>query len=167
MPDLRETLTVALTTSVVGWLVWWSFRKFMAGYLAWRRRSPSGREWQDYKAKLPAWVKQIELAMWASIWLALIFLWLRSARLWHAQPLNDTRFGVYLFAGLFGLLPPAMLLANLISYAVPPLRRANLQSFEGFQTTSFAAANRGLLKVGAFFTLPALAVAAGAVFWPG
>ena len=157
--DIVRTMAVfALTGVVVRWL--------LLRYRAWRRRSLRGREWQDYKAKLPTWVKQVEMVLWVSLWLGLMFLWMQAARLLHAPPLNDTRSGVFLFAGLFGLLPVAMLLANLISYAVPPLRRANLDSFEGFQTTSFTAANRSLLKVGAFITLPALLVAAGAVFWP-
>jgi len=157
--DIARTAAVfALTGVIVRWL--------MGRYLAWRRRSQNGREWQDYKGKLAGWVKTVEMLTALAFYIALFFLWLGSIPLWHHGP-GGTRVGIFIFAGLFGFVAPALMLANAVSYAIPPMRRANFAAFEGLETPSFASANLGLLKFGAFVTLPALLVAAGTVFWPG
>jgi hypothetical protein len=154
----RMVAWFTLTGVVVRWLV--------RHYRAWRRRSQSGHEWQDYKAALPGWVKAAERLIALVIYLAMLGLWFASISVWHRGAADDPRLGVFVVMGLFAFVAPAFLLANVISYAIPPLRRANLAAFAGLETSSFASANLGLLKFGAVVTVPALLVAAGVLLWP-
>ena len=158
--DIIRTLAIGvLTAIVVRWLV--------GRYRAWRRRSQNGRAWQAYKGRLAGWVKTVEALTALVVYLALMALWFGVLALWpHGNP-DSTRVGLFLLAGLFAGLVPALLLTNMISYSIPAMRRANNAAFEGFETPSFASANLGLVKVAAFTTLPALLAAAGVMFWPG
>jgi hypothetical protein len=139
-------------------LTWFVARFVLVRYLQYRRRTVAGREWQEYKARLPGWVKQVEMLVQAVLWL-LIALLLVSALLGiHSTLRPDTHgtkglwFGLILFPSLFAAIVPAMLLANFISWLIPPLKAANLAAFDGFQATSFQSANVGLLKLGAILS---------------
>ena len=70
------------------------------------------------------------------------------------------------FASLYAALAPAFMLANLVSWLIPPVRRANQLAFEGLQTASYRGAMIGLLKFGGVLLPICTVVSAFAVFEP-
>ena len=162
MGILAATVAAAATSMITGLL--------LRAYLRYRRRTKSGREWQTFKAQMPAWLALTERAIQVVFWLALMAAWSAGFLHWH-MVLNgggrgNSSQGIIIFSGLFGTMAPSMILMNLVSWLVPPMRRANFAAMEGLGTANFAAANAGLLKFAAIMTPPCLAAAIVAVFQP-
>jgi len=151
----------AIATLVALWL---AARLLLLPYRRYRRRTVSGRQWQEYKSRLPQWVKLAEFVLKVALWLPIAGIVLISLVAIHnaaypaASAAAGWRFGTMLFASLFAALAPGMILANCVSWMVPPMRRANLHAMEGFETSSFSSANAGLLKFGAIIVPLSLAL---------
>jgi hypothetical protein len=116
-------------------------------------------------------VKLIETVFQIGFWAALFFLFffallaLFAVAHRHFGAPSDNIFGTIVMASIFAAMVPAMLIANMVSWLIMPLRRANLAAMEGIETASFRNANLGLAKMGAVLTPVALAIAiAAAVF---
>jgi len=115
-----------------------------------RRSTRDYAETRIVKARLPAWVKLVELGalvifLPASVMICLALWNALLVSVWHSAPVMGVgeiygAIGVFLIA-----VPPAFLCVNLMSFLVPPLRRANFAAF-ATGPVSFASANSGLLK---------------------
>jgi heme/copper-type cytochrome/quinol oxidase subunit 2 len=139
---------------------------------AYRRRSGSGNQWQEFKSRLPTWVKQVELVFQIVFLLTIFFGLVFGVSALHvalhrnsAKPAGISE-GLIVLSSLFGALVPAMLLANLLSWSIPAMRNANLVALEGLQNTSFSSANIGLMKLGAVLIPVCTIAAAIAVYDP-
>jgi hypothetical protein len=161
-----------LITNALLVMTWLVASAILVQYLRYRRRTTGGRQWQEFKARLPGWVKQIEMLIQVSFFLALTFLfvvallWLHAAIHPNTDKPTSMAFGLLLFSSLFSALAPSMILANIFSWSIPPMRRANLTAFAGPETASFKGANMGLIKFGAVLVPICFAVAAFAVYDP-
>ena len=122
-----------------------------------RRRTDDYADVRTYKARLPAWASVTERVFCWALIIGLGAAVFRAFLAIHAitRPGRDVEGADAAFAvmgaGLLAL-PMAMLLANGISWLIPPMRSANLQAMGGLNQ-SFAKFNRGL-------------VIASAVMWP-
>jgi hypothetical protein len=74
--------------------------------------------------------------------------------------------GLIVFSCLIGTLVPAMLISNLISWTISPLRQANLAAMEGLATASLKSAQIGLLKFGIIMGTICAGVATLGVYEP-
>jgi hypothetical protein len=161
-----------VATAIAGVLVWLITRWLLGLYRAYRGTQQSGRDWQEYRKRLPQWVTSVEQLFWVGLWLGITFALVVSFEAVHAvlrshlKQLSESAFGVVLFASLFMAITPAALLSNYLSSVIGPLRRANLAAFSGFQATSFRSANAGLLKAAAVITPVCLIAVAIAVYDP-
>jgi ABC-type Fe3+ transport system permease subunit len=130
-------------------------------YRRYRQKSEVGREWVSYKARLPQWLKFAELlialVLWLCMSLGLFFLVLEYHSATHSGDLSKAALGIVVLASLFFALGPGFLLANVVIWLIPVMRRENLRAF-GSSTLSFGAANAGLLKLTAVMAPIALAV---------
>lgn len=110
----------------------------------WRRRTCDYPEASKVKRRLPQGVRLIEKI---TLYAAVIVIGLGLLRLFashHGTELSGAA-GLYAAVGSFLIaVPVAALVANGVSWIVPPLRRANLAAMLGAKV-SFASANRGLL----------------------
>jgi hypothetical protein len=134
----------------------WTFAvpiAWMAAFLVFRRlrlKTKGFAERGVLRKRLPRWVTQVEMYVWIVLWVPMLLGWILAFEALHgsllAQPREPGELATVLIclAAAIGTLPPAMLLANLISWIIPPLRRANLVAMEGLPTTSFHRATRGL-----------------------
>lgn len=160
---LLETFVALVATSLLTGVL-------LRAYLRYRRRTVSGREWQSFKAQMPAWLgateRVIQLVFFLAIFAGWSVLFLRLHMLLHHARESGPAFGMIFFPGLFGAIAPAMLLGNVVSWLVPPMRRANLAAMEGLGTASFGAAQGGLLKMAAFIEPVCLAVTLLGVWEP-
>jgi len=127
----------------------------VSALLRWiRTKSPAARERARFKSALPLWVKYIEMMVWVAFWVAIFFvIFFGSLSMHHSlRPITtkpgSPAIGLICFASLFAGMVPAMLSANLLSWLILPLRRANLLAMEGLPAASFAEMNRGLIKFG-------------------
>ena len=126
------------------------FRRF-------RRRTASFAAARAAKSRLPSWVAAIEQLTWLALTILIgagvfgAFLSVERATGVAGHLVGAAAVFAILGVGLIAL-PLAMLVANGISWLVPPLRAANLRAMAGTQI-SFRSANRGLLMA-AFVTLP-------------
>jgi hypothetical protein len=160
---------IAIATFAVTWFV---ARLILLRYLRYRRRTVAGQEWQEYKARLPGWVKQTEMVFQVFFWLTITFLFIVGSLAAHnAVRTNGDRpgglsFGLILFSSLFAALVPAFILANGVSWLIPPMRKANLLAFEGLQTASYRTATMGLAKFGSILLPICGAVSLFAIFEP-
>lgn len=131
------------------------------------QRSPESQERALFKQRLPGWVKSIEgltfLALLPLIFFGLFFASFGAHHLIH--PGADWWHPSYIAGFLLTLptliiaVPMSMIMANIISYLVPPLRKANELAMAGLPAASFRQMNRGLilfLAWGAPFCLAAL-----------
>ena len=117
------------------------FRRF-------RRRTEDYRQAALFKRRLPLWVGQLETTILCLLLTPALMIVVRVVFV-----LRD-RFGggdmsgvaaIYFALGLLlGAVPIAMLGANVVSWLLPSVRRANLKAMEGLQV-SFWSLNRGLL----------------------
>jgi hypothetical protein len=122
------------------------FRRF-------RRRTADYHESRVAKGRLPSWVRVVErLVMYAAILglgaLVLVVFGNESRAEGGAHHLGGAA-AIYIALGaLLIAIPLGALLANLVSWLLPPLRRANEAAMSGTQV-SFLSANRGLVLFGA------------------
>lgn len=157
-------MNVAITaiTALVTWLI---ARAVLMRYLRYRRKNQTGQEWQIYKAKLPTWVKTTEMMFWIALWLPVAFACIILLNMLYSvvHPTHTRADGVagglILMSSLFAALVPAMLLANVACWLLPPIRKANLAAMDGLATASFEQANMGLLKFGSVVIPVCVAVA--------
>jgi len=163
-----NTATAAFT-ALTTWLV---ARLVLKRYLQYRRKTQSGQEWQQYKAKLPAWVKLTEMVFWVTLWLPLmlasIVLMDAAYVLVHpkqTQP-EGIASGLIIVSSMFTTLVPALMLGNIVSWLLPPIRKANLAAMREFVTVSYRSATIGLAKFGSVVIPVSLAVAVVAVLAP-
>jgi H+/gluconate symporter-like permease len=160
-----------LFTILIGSIGWFIATALIRKYLEYRRRSVSVREWQEYKTRLPSWVKRIESLVTATLWVALFLACMSALLAIHSTLRSSERpvgpaVGIIVFCCLIGTVVPAMLLSNVISWACAPLRRANLTAMDGLETASFRSAQVGLLKLGTLVGVICAGVAALAVYEP-
>jgi len=159
----------AIATLIVALL---ATRLILVRYSRYRRNTVAGREWLQFKAHLPRWVKCLETAIRTVLWLLLTFaivVGLIIAYVAIHGGENGPRgfaFGLMVFASLYAALVPAFMLANLASWLIPPVRRANQLAFEGLQTASYRGAMIGLLKFGGVLLPICTVVSAFAVLEP-
>ena len=118
-----------------------------------RRRTRDFQEGRSFKGRLPAWVMMIERVNWYALTLLFGLVAFRAFLIAHETARPGHRIegadAIYAVIGIaLIILPIAMISANLISWVVPPLRRANLEAMSGLHV-SFAQFNRGLLLFGA------------------
>jgi hypothetical protein len=126
---------------------------WLAGFVAFRRYRRRTRGFADnatFKSRLPQWVKQLEFYSFAvalSAYVTLSFIGLfRLHRALHPQtPPTDLATTMIAVACIFPAITLAMLTSNLISWAIPPARNANLAAMSGLDKVSFGSLNRGLL----------------------
>jgi hypothetical protein len=129
-----------------------------------RRGTRGFAEGGTLKARMPAWLKTFETVVLAAFWLlASAGLFSLFTALHHSlhPGLTPNEGGelarILILTGSFmAALPPSMLAANLVSWVVPPLRRANEVAMTDLPTTTFAAANKGLALLGALVVPVAL-----------
>jgi hypothetical protein len=130
---------------------------WLAGFLIFQRyrRGTTGfAERTVNKSRLPSWVRQVEFYVFAALFVGLFLLLFTGLfglhRTFHpANRASDLAMVLIVMSSGIGALVPAMLIANLISWFVPSLRRANEIAMSGLPTTSFQGANKGLLAFGA------------------
>jgi hypothetical protein len=72
--------------------------------------------------------------------------------------------GLMLFSSFFFVLVPSFLLANLTSWLIKPVWRANCAAIEGLSNVSLSKATKDLLKMGAVL-LPVYGVVAVVGIW--
>jgi hypothetical protein len=126
-----------------------------------RRRSGAAQEWAEYKARLDTWVKQIESIVQLALFLPLSLALLLSAIHFHAvfhpaessDDVSPLAISLICFSSFAIAIAPAGLAANLISWAVPSMRRANQSAMAELPGVSFRKANIGLFKFAAI-TMP-------------
>lgn len=166
---VRMNIAISGLTTLATWFI---VRLILTRYLRYRRKTQSGQDWQRYKAKLPVWVKQIEMLLWLVLWLPLmlasiILLERAYSALHSAQSLpNGVTVGLIVVSSALTTLVPALLLANVVSWLLPPIRIANLAAMQEFATVSYGSATTGLVKVGSVVIPASLAVAVLAVLAP-
>jgi len=160
---------IAIFTALATWLI---VRLVLKRYLQYRRKSQSGQEWQQYKAALPGWVKQAELVIWIVLWLPLMLvinvavdMAYSAVHAAHTQP-DGVAMGLMVVSSAITALVPALMLGNVLSWVLPPIRRANLAAMQEFATVSYRSANTGLVKFGSVVIPISLAVAVLAVLAP-
>jgi hypothetical protein len=162
-------IAITFVTALATWLI---VRLVLKHYLQYRRKTQSGQEWQQYKAKLPAWVKQTEMVFWIILWLPLMlaFVVLLDMAYSAVHPAlirqDSIASGLILVSSAFTALVPAMMLGNVISWLLPPIRKANLAAMGEFATVSYRSATTGLVKFGSVLVPVSLAVAVLAVLAP-
>jgi hypothetical protein len=125
-----------------------------------RRRSQTGQRqtWQQFKSSLPAWVRSVESTALIVIWGGLILILFTAAMgiLGASHFKHDLSQITLVLAITVGTLPLAALLANVISWVVPPVRRANRAAMAAHPGLSLRRANAELATmavVAAFFAL--------------
>jgi len=130
-----------------------------------RRGTQGFAERNLLKSRLPVWVASFEGAVLAVLWIAaslgLLFLFVRLHAGFHprvsAKNVGELAMMLICTGSFAAALVPSMLLANLISWLAPPVRKANERAMAGLPTTTFANANRGLVLMGAVVVPMALA----------
>lgn len=134
---------VSIITIVSAWYA------MTVAFMRHRRRTGASVRWQDYKSRLPSWVKSIESLIPLALWLPLLVasvLGLHAAYE-HLHPdARATPISIVLFAlsSAIATCPVAMLIANQFSFLISPIRRENLRAMAEVGGLSFASANRGL-----------------------
>src|SRR5262245_24815618 len=125
-----------------------------------RRRSETGQRqaWAQFKSSLPAWVRSVESTTLIVIWggLTLILFTGAMRTLGASYFKHDLSQITLVLAVAVGTWPPAALIANFISWAVPPIRRANEAAMATHSGLSLRRANTELASaavVAAFFSL--------------
>jgi hypothetical protein len=119
------------------------------------RRNTVGKQERDrFRARAPSWLTSLEMINVIAILLVLSLGAFSALLRLHATlhgPSPATGLVIVLvgLACFIGGMPPAMILANLVSWMIPPLRAANEAANAGLPTASFAGANKGLLVASA------------------
>ncbi|HEX4301354.1 MAG TPA: hypothetical protein VHZ78_01080 [Rhizomicrobium sp.] len=125
------------------------------GFVRWRRKLAVREQWVQFKRRLPAWVRWTELSVQWVFWIgcALPLINVMAAwhhRLGHALDNDDPGTTLLMIVPVFiGVMVPAMLLANLSSWTIPALRRANRAAMAGLPELSLRRANVELAWMGA------------------
>jgi hypothetical protein len=118
-----------------------------------RRRTRDYHEARSVKRRLPPWAFGIEKsALYGLSLVASVVVFLAFIRLYRLAGIRHEIAGATLVFGAIGAIliaaPMGALLANLISWSLPALRRANETAMSG-SPISFLSANQGLLWFGA------------------
>jgi hypothetical protein len=145
-------LTIVLVPLVIGKVPYFRRREVVARRVA--------------KARLPGWVSLLELLFFAALLVALVplFFWLENYShrafhhgrnmVWAIQPSFSFVLVFFLIQALAPViiaLPLGMLLANLLSWLIPPIRnRENGMMAEGVPGYTWHELNFGLIKFSAF-----------------
>jgi hypothetical protein len=154
MPEIVWILLVPL-----GWI---------AAAMAFRRarRGTQGyAERNALRSRLPAWVATAEsvvlVLLWVTSSLGVLFVFVQLHVALHprvrAKDVGQLAMILIVTGSFVATLVPSMLVANLVSWLVPPLRTANESAMVGLPTTTFANASRGVAVLGAFVVPLALA----------
>src|SRR5260221_2545013 len=120
-------LKAALLAVYLG-LAWTVYFNFMRWF---RQRSPQARERVVFKQRMPGWLRLTEVLLWITFFLSISFM-----PIFGLFALNDLVHpttgkpgsiadDIFVFSSIFGALIPSMLTANLVSWLVPAMRRAN------------------------------------------
>ncbi len=99
----------------------------LAAFRRRRRQTGQRQTWQQFKSSLPAWVRSAESTILIVVWGGLILIvFLGALRTLGASHFKHAVSQIALVLAItVGTRPLAALLANFISWAVPPIRRAN------------------------------------------
>lgn len=134
-----------------------SLRRFHA----YRRTLPIFAEWQVFKSRIPRYVRFTEMVLqiiaWVFMWLVLVMASLVLRYRFHPNA-SDTP-ALIVLACAIGAYPVAMLLANAVALAIPPLRRANVRAMAGLTHASLGRAMKELAMM-AIVVMPVCAIAA-------
>lgn len=136
-----------------------------------RRNTVGKAERDEFRARLPSWVARLESLSFIVIFAALsicgcVALFRLHSVLHGTSSATGLAMMMIVLAWEFGILPPAMILANLVSWLIPPVRAANERANAGLPTASIANANKGLLVASAVVTPLCLIQGALGVFEP-
>lgn len=141
-------IALVITILVVRWV--------MRRYLSWRKNSsPAANERALFKQRLPEWVKSVEMLIFIILLLPVFFgLFFASLSIHHFfHPLvefghpSDAATGLFLLPEIVLAGPLAMVLANLISWLIPSMRKANEHAMQDLPAASYRQMTRGLLIV--------------------
>jgi hypothetical protein len=129
---------------------------FLLVFTAFRQKATDYAQAQAFKAGLPWWVgfvEQIVALAWGFVWAVSIWKLYSLLSGVSMAPGSSTAEMVFVVLGI-GLIivPLALLCANIVCWAIPPLRKANQRAFRG-KNVSFGSLNFGLIK-GALISLP-------------
>lgn len=147
-----------MSRAEIVWIVapWGALLVLLLAFTQYRQKTEDYTEAQAFKTALAGWVGLIERIValaWAFAWGVSIWK-LYSLFLGHS-PAGDSSTAGKLFVvvgiGII-IVPLALLCANAVSWAIPPLRHANQRAFRG-KNVSFGSLNLGLIK-GALVSLP-------------
>jgi hypothetical protein len=148
----NHVVTSAISVVLIVWV--------SRGFRDWlRHRSPAAGERALFKKRLPNWVNTIEgLILLVLLILISVGLFFGSFTLHHIMHSNtewghasDIASGLLVVPSLFISFPIAMLIANVISWLIPPVKKANELAMTGLPAASYAQLNRGLLLLLAWF----------------
>jgi hypothetical protein len=128
-----------------------------------RRRDQSGQrqQWRQFKSSLPAWVRSVEsttlIVIWGGLVLALFAGAMRTLGASHfTHELSQITLAIAITVVTW---PIAALLANLVNWIVPPIRRANETVFKAHPGLSLRRTNAELVSLAAVASLFSLALA--------
>ncbi len=136
------------------------------------RRSTQGfAERAVFRSRLPASAQGVEYYVFMALFVALFLGLFKGAFALHQAIRHGLRPGdlamvLIILSSCIGALVPAMLVANMVSWLVPSLRRANQAASAGLPTTTFRRANLGLAAIGAVILPLCAAQALLAAFEP-
>jgi hypothetical protein len=139
-----------------------------------RKRSTNARQRADFKTRLPGWVKLFELFFWVACFVAISYAFISGVFVLHHllhlnfSPDRPSKIASFLLTlpCLFAALVPALMAANLISWSIPPVRRANELAMRDLPAASYGRSMKDLARVGAVLVpISAIAILVG-VFDP-
>lgn len=104
---------------------------------------PGAQERRMAKAKLPSWLRFLELILFVGFWIGIVIFTLFHIVKIHAGPMS----GIELIEGLLVFvtaIPMAGLLCNFVLWLIPPTRKISEENAKGIQGASFSEANNEL-----------------------
>jgi hypothetical protein len=125
----------------------WISRRFRVWL---RHRSPAAGERGLFKERLPNWVKLVEglilLVLLLPVSVGLFFASFTLHQLVHPNTqwghASDIASNLLIIPILFISIPLAAVIANFISWLIPPVKRANELAMEGLPAASYTQLNR-------------------------
>ncbi|MDB5432227.1 MAG: hypothetical protein JWP35_3343 [Caulobacter sp.] len=147
MGNLPGVLVVVLT--VVAWAC------AALAFIARRRPTRARAEGIAQRGRIPAWAGIMERIVWGGLWITFAMTLFRGLLQIHRairgpamiHP-DDVAAAMMAMGAFVATLIPAMLAANLVSWLVPPMRRANQGAAIGLATQSYLRASLGLVRMG-------------------
>ena len=107
---------------------------------------PGAQERRIAKAKLPSWLKFLELILFIVFWVGITLLVMPHIINGHLPSMRPGFQGIEIFLFLISIVPIAGLLCNLVLWLIPPARRVSQENAKGIPGASFSESNIGLAK---------------------